>query len=205
MVDRGFDRIYYDNNDVVRKREYFDSTGKRDMLYNNLDSIWQVLIWHPNNQISSFRSKTETEFIMIEYYENGNVRTSTYTNNKTGYKTGFYNSGELQFFYHPSDTIQEFKTYHPNQNIKEKGKWISNIERRFDSYQAFDAQGNILIQGQYEKYDDKKKYKRIHREIRIGTWVLYNNNGKWLTKEYYDETGVLIKSKSNRNTQSEEP
>jgi antitoxin component YwqK of YwqJK toxin-antitoxin module len=202
---------YYDKNLKLKARwAYRGSEGVRDTSWYNDGKIksyndfgnnpecYNRMSWYRNRQLESQSTCTGDTGIAVYYYSNGQLkgkyisyRDTARGNSITGhYAVEYYENGQLK--YDPIDMNGPRTPLMKNYYKSGKVKWESayQIGEPVGPYREWYETGQLKLSGQHKIPPDDKGY---FHAVRIGTWSYYNESGKLIKEEFYED-GKLVKT-----------
>jgi antitoxin component YwqK of YwqJK toxin-antitoxin module len=203
QIKNGEIKEYYENKKVKSITNYKNDklNGRHAMFFEN-----------GNQEIEENFVNSSYEGVKKEWYENGNLKEeSNFKNNKKeGVCKFYYSNGQIQSYATYSDGLSigdEYEWYDNGVNMKhlhcnDEGthcidtNWYDNGKiKQISSWVE-----NHYLNGYYVQYYDngnKEVEGKYFAGKEIGTWRLYDREGKLLQEDHYDK-GKLIKSVSKR-------
>lgn len=173
---------YHPNGNVKHVGFYID--GKLNRTYKN---------FYDNNQLERhFTAGTDTRKCeMVTYYKNGNMESKTeYFKGNPVESENYYNNGNLESKEKYDKDYEYFifqNYYYPNGN-PQKIMGITNEKNKTYQCKEFDENGVLEREGTIMFNKSLGDYKEN------GKWVVYDNKGKVIIEQYY-QNGALVEEK----------
>lgn len=147
---------------------------------------------------STYKCNTDT-CVHAEFYHSGQLREKNITWSDSSlpsgsfawhYKAQYYENGQL--IYTIGDPSKKEDQYRCKYYPSGQKLWESTLrfDCRIGPYKEWHSNGVLKIQGEYS---DKHVTTWAKPEKKIGTWSYYNESGKLIKEEFYEE-GKLVKT-----------
>ena len=167
----------------------------------NSSNIEEKTKWYSDGKLKEKTTFKENDTaIFTYYYQNGNIKgidKESYHNKRYGLvgSQAFYENGQISttMYYHYKKT--PFISYFKN-GTKQIESQMCNMEY-IGKYQEWNDKGVLIVSGQYE--DSPKLENELNSKYRdtrkFGNWKYFDDDGKKIKEENYNEKGELVSSK----------
>ena len=211
--------IKYENSMKVKTTGYYNNGTKyREIFYTNQKLHGLSSRWYKNGQLEYIIFFENGSIILPEYYwyENGVLEEISYTDPKNiniYFSKKWYENGTLM---EENESIDTTELGYIIKNYYESGKLLSftianmgiQLHRSYYENGNIAWEGNILNLtfsqvGKWQEWYESKQLKREYYfndsipNLREGIWKWWDNNGKLLKEEIY-ENGELVKTNRYR-------
>ncbi|MBI2966728.1 MAG: hypothetical protein HYY40_02810 [Bacteroidetes bacterium] len=174
---RGWIEDFYPSGKLLHRGYYFEGQLK---AYKNFYEPGQVE--RDFKTIDNFRS------VLITYYSNGNVKSNIQY--REGYPVmweDFYADGKLEYMEEFHKSLEYYlvkKSFYPGGQQEMIFELLDPKKRIFSS-KEFYASGVVKEEGKLVFNKELSDYQRIEK------WRFFNENGKLIKEEYYEEGRVV--------------
>lgn len=200
LLNQRAERIHY-KNDFPKIDTAWNRNGTFRKIYLSKDSIthgcYDSESWYPSGTLKCTTSCDGDSSLQILYYPNGQIKEKLYSwrdsvpgnwiVNHIHYQ--YYENGHLKS--DPSDINgprQTIKNYYESGKVSRETTWQAGA--LIGPYHEWYENGQLKVEGKYKIPPNDHGF---HGTTQIGTWSYYNESGKLIKEEFYEE-GKLVKT-----------
>lgn len=170
--------------------------GQLMCVYDDRASDWMNCFsdsrWYPDGKVKMTYRCWGDSALEMDYYHSGQLKKKLTMAKAIGPSMSpldqyeYYENGQIKYWPCPYDSINKFQqtAYYPSGKI-----WfVHNLWdlQRVGPYKEWYENGNLKTEGQYVEPE-----KHGYRTIKTGRWIYYDENGKLVKEEWYEDDKLV--------------